>query len=191
MDRATNLFSLGYLVFRCFYLSRWSASRAMQVFAKQTADFSPERRFDVGRWALRRKLTVSLLCALLFCWAPSIGAQQVIVNGSVPLQFVSKSTLRAIFGMRMRNWPDDTPITVFVLASDAPVHTAFCKEILNMFPHQLQRAWDRLVYSGTGQAPIIVESLEEMAEKIGNTPGAVGYMDRAFIDGRVRALNIR
>lgn len=91
----------------------------------------------------------------------------------------------------MRNWPDNTPVTVFVLANDAPIHTTFCKEVLNMFPHQLQRAWDRLVYSGTGQAPIIVNSLEEMAEKIGNTPGAVGYMDRAFIDGRVRALNIR
>lgn len=93
--------------------------------------------------------------------------------------------------MRMRSWPDDSPITVFVLGNDDPIHTAFSKEQLNMFPHQLQRAWDRLVYSGTGQAPIVVKTLKEMAERVAATPGAVGYHRRELIDETLRVLRVQ
>lgn len=194
MDRAAIRFVFCQILFRCFFSSWGDASWARYGSAKQRADLSTASQlplFGLDRGAVRRMLVPSLLCALFLCWAPSLAAQQVVVNHNVPLQFVAKPTLRAIFGMRLRNWPDNTPITVFVLANDEPVHIAFCKDVLNMFPHQLQRAWDRLVYSGTGQAPIVVSSLQEMAEKVGTTPGAVGYLDRVFIDGRVHALNIR
>lgn len=93
--------------------------------------------------------------------------------------------------MRLRNWSDNTPITVFVLRNDDPLHTAFTKEVLNMFPHQLQRAWDRLVFSGTGQAPIVVNSMQEMAERVAATPGAVGYLERELIDERLRVLIVQ
>lgn len=93
--------------------------------------------------------------------------------------------------MRLRNWSDNTPITVFVLRNDDPVHTAFTKEVLNMFPHQLQRSWDRLVYSGTGQAPIVVNTLQEMADRVAATPGAVGYLKRDLIDDRLHVLIVQ
>lgn len=194
MDRATIQFIFCQLLFRNFISTKCSAWRANYAGAMQTAKrVSPEKPhfLAVDASALRGRFIPGILCVLLLCWAPSVPAQQVIVNQSVPLQFAAKSTLRAIFGMRLRNWPDNTPITVFVLANDQPVHVAFSKNVLNMFPHQLQRAWDRLVYSGTGQAPIVVGSLQEMAQKVGATPGAVGYMDRAFINGKVHVLNVR
>lgn len=192
MDRATIQFVF-YKKFRCCNWPWRGASRAKYASAKRIAGLTSASQivFATGRPGLRWRLVPALVYAVLLCWSPSLAAQQVVVNHSVPLQFVAKSTLRAIFGMRLRNWPDNTPITVFVLANDQPVHIAFCKDVLNMFPHQLQRAWDRLVYSGTGQAPIVVGSLQEMAEKVGTTPGAVGYMDQIFIDGRVHVLQVR
>lgn len=194
MDRATIQSIFCQLLFRSFISTKCGAWRARYADAMQTAQRVSARKphfFSVDASSLRRRFVPGALGVLLLCWTPSVPAQQVIVNQSVPLQFVAKSTLRAIFGMRLRNWPDNTPITVFVLTNDQPVHVAFSKNVLNMFPHQLQRAWDRLVYSGTGQAPVVVSSLQEMAEKVGATPGAVGYMDQAFINGRVHVLNVR
>ncbi|MCO6412443.1 MAG: hypothetical protein J5I92_06835 [Thiogranum sp.] len=105
-------------------------------------------------------------------------AQQVYVNPGVSQVPDDRQTLRAIFSMRLRQWPDGTPVTVFVLPTTHPVHVDFCKEVLGVFPHQLQRAWDRLVYSGTGQAPVEVDSLEEMRQRVQETPGAVGYVNK-------------
>ena len=104
---------------------------------------------------------------------------------------ISKNALRAIFGMRLRNWPDQTPARVFVLPDENPTHSAFSKQILNIYPHQLRLGWDRLVFSGTGQAPIEVASEDEMREKVAKTPGAIGYLRRSMVNDSVRILQIQ
>ncbi|MDE2366130.1 MAG: hypothetical protein KGM95_04270 [Betaproteobacteria bacterium] len=116
---------------------------------------------------------------------------EVIANSSVTEKTLSKSSLRAIFGMRQHAWPDGTAIRVFVLPDDAPLHAVFSKEKLNVFPYQLRSAWDRLVFSGTGQAPDTVNSPEEMLAKVASTPGAIGYLIKSKADGRVNVLQIK
>jgi ABC-type phosphate transport system substrate-binding protein len=116
---------------------------------------------------------------------------EVIANPSVTEKTLSKGSLRAIFGMRLHAWPDGTAIRVFVMPDDMPLHAAFSKEKLNVFPYQLRSAWDRLVFSGTGQAPDIVSSPEEMLARVASTPGAIGYLTKSKTDGRVNVLQIK
>jgi len=106
----------------------------------------------------------------------AVGEPAVVVNSNVPVADISGNGLRGIFGMRLRVWSDGTPIRVFVLPDSAPEHEAFAKRRLSIFPHQLRRAWDRLVYSGIGQAPIRVQDTDEMLSRIASTPGAIGYL---------------
>jgi ABC-type phosphate transport system substrate-binding protein len=93
--------------------------------------------------------------------------------------------------MRLRSWPSGKPIQVYVLRDTHPTHIRFCKQVLNIFPHQLRFAWDRQVYSGTGQAPREVESVEEMRAQVAATPGALGYLQRSRVDDSVRVLPIQ
>lgn len=93
--------------------------------------------------------------------------------------------------MHLKTWPDGTKIRVFVLPDDDPLHQIVSKEKLNVFPYQLRSTWDRLVFSGTGQAPTKVNSNEEMLNKIANTPGAIGYLWRANINENVNVLQIK
>lgn len=122
--------------------------------------------------------------------APLESGAEVVVNDGVNQQSLSVTTIRAIFGMRLRTWPGGMPIQVFVLYDDHPLHTRFCKEVLNIFPHQLRLAWDRLVFSGTGQAPYQVSSEQEMRIRIAATPGAIGYLGENMIDESVRVPTI-
>jgi ABC-type phosphate transport system substrate-binding protein len=113
------------------------------------------------------------------------GAAEIIVNASVPSAHYSRADTRAIFAMHLRIWPNGEPIKVFTLTDDDPVHKDFVKNNLNMFPHQFRRAWDRMIYSGTGIAPIQLDSEQEMVEKVMNTPNAIGYV-RKKPDGNVQ-----
>jgi hypothetical protein len=117
--------------------------------------------------------------------------QEVVVHPGVAVETVSRNEARAIFGMRLRNWPDGSRIAVFVLSDAAPTHVSFAKTQLGIFPHQLRRAWDRLVFSGTGQAPTEVRSEEEMRAKVSTVAGAIGYLRRESLNGTVRVLQIR
>ncbi len=114
----------------------------------------------------------------------------VIVHPGVAIDSLSRNELRAIFAMRRRIWPNGTPIQVFVLSDDRPLHQAFCKQILNIYPHQLRRIWDRGVFSGTGQAPIEVDTLEEMQSRIASTEGAIGYVDGSHLKASVKAVTV-
>lgn len=146
------------------------------------------------RYYLLRRNVLSLLRPLflgvtLFLNPDAAQAVEIIVNNSVPAARYSLDEVRAIFIMRLTQWPNGNPIQVFVLPDAHPVHKSFAKNKLNMFPHQLRSAWNRLVYSGTGVAPTQVLSQEAMLQAISNTPNAIGYLDSKPDNAKVHLLD--
>lgn len=142
-----------------------------------------------------------LMCLLVFgalgpvvstASAEEVSADQMVViaHPSVNKDIIARRTLRAIFGMRMRNWSDGESITVFVLDDRDPSHMHFCESNLGMLPYNLRRHWDRLIFSGTGRAPIRVSTAEEMISLVRSTPGAIGYVREDMADDSVAVLQI-
>jgi hypothetical protein len=136
------------------------------------------------------KSTTRLLLLLFLLAAATAGAVELVANRSVTTSSLSPSQVRAIFNMRLLQWPDGTPIRVFVLPDRNPVHRRFCKEYLGVFPHQLRYAWNRRVYSGMGQSPQQVDDVQEMHDRIAETPGAIGYLPEDLIDDSVRRIEM-
>ncbi|MCU7844644.1 MAG: substrate-binding domain-containing protein [Candidatus Thiodiazotropha sp. (ex Monitilora ramsayi)] len=128
--------------------------------------------------------------ALLLCLTAPLGAVDLVVNESVPLDTLSRSAVRSIFSMRTTSWPDGKPIQVFVMGDRTELHATFSKEILGVFPHQLRRAWNRQIFTGTGQAPAKVETEREMLDRITNTPGAIGYISEELINEQIRKIAV-
>lgn len=139
-------------------------------------------------WSRQTLLACILLIGLTI--APAAFAQRVVVNPSVPVQTLDKSTLRAIMSMRLHAWGDGKPIRVFVLGDKNPLHQRFTREVLGLYPHRLRRAWDRLVYAGIGQAPTEVSDEQEMRQMVATTPGAIGYLEKDMIDDSVREITV-
>lgn len=134
----------------------------------------------------------TLLLGLVSTTGHAIELQAVVVavNPKVVIETLSRNELRAIFAMRRRVWPDGTPIRVFVLPDDHPFHWTFCKKILRVYPYQLRRIWDRNVFSGTGPAPVEVETLGEMHRRISEVSGAIGYLSPEWVDSRVKIVEV-
>ncbi|MCG6967659.1 MAG: hypothetical protein LJE59_14240 [Chromatiaceae bacterium] len=122
---------------------------------------------------------------------PASADPMLVAHPAVDTHEVSLNTTRLIFSMQLGQWPDGTPVRVFVLADDSQVHRAFSKDLLSLYPRQLRRVWDRQLYSGTGQAPETVADEGEMRSKVGSTPGAIGYLSSETIDDTVQVLTIR
>ena len=114
-----------------------------------------------------------------------------VVNQNSPQKNISRNGISAIFKMRLRHWQDGSAITVFVLQDDDFLHKLFCKQVLNVFPHQMRRGWNKLVFSGTGQAPVQVKDKQEMIERLNSTPGGVGYLVADDIRDSIRILEIQ
>lgn len=90
---------------------------------------------------------------------------------------LSRDELREIFFGRRSQWPDGEPMRVFVLPDQHPLHIRFAKDVLGVYPYQLRSAWDRMVFSGTGVPPAVVESVEQMQIQIEQMSGSIGYLE--------------
>ena len=121
-----------------------------------------------------RLLATWMLVLYLFC-AHSTAAQ-VIVNDSAIDFPLPAQELRLIFSMQKVFWPDGQKIQVYILSPNSELHKEFCVQQLDMMPYMLQRRWDRLVYSGTGERPIILRSEAEMRQVVSATTGSIGYI---------------
>ncbi|MBT2774705.1 hypothetical protein J7J47_20970 [Halomonas sp. ISL-60] len=145
------------------------------------------------RLALLAVTTLILLVGITFAATNAIAREAplyLVAHPDVATRLLNRDTTRAIFAMRQRTWPDGQAVRVFVLSNSHPVHARFAKEQLAVYPHQLQLAWDRMVFSGTGQAPDRVSDQAEMHEQVATTPGAIGYLEREYLDDSVQVISM-
>jgi|TARA_R110002111_G_scaffold6398_1_gene27961 ABC-type phosphate transport system substrate-binding protein len=137
-------------------------------------------------------LIIGLGCLLFVAFSVSsqVPVVQVVVNPSVESTDISVEQIRRIFSMRQTTWPNDQTITVYVLANQHQTHQVFSTKVLGMFPYQLDRIWNKLVYSGLGEEPIKVQSEQEMLERVSQMPGAIGYVMQQVNGNNVNVLKV-
>lgn len=141
-----------------------------------------------SRWSRSRPVVLLALLSSLWVPVPSLaGSVQIIVNPAEASAPIDRTVLRAIFTMRLRQWPDGTPVRVFVLPDRDEATALFCREQLGTYPYVMRSTWDRMVFTGTGLAPTVVDSEREMRERVRTTPGAIGYVRSADTSDRRRS----
>ncbi|MEP1446429.1 MAG: substrate-binding domain-containing protein [Paraglaciecola sp.] len=139
-------------------------------------------------------LALLVFSSCLLFVAFSVGSQvpevKVVVNPSVDPKDLSVEQIRRIFSMRQTTWSNDQTITVYVLANQHQTHQVFSTQVLGMFPYQLDRIWNKLVYSGLGEEPIKLQSEEEMLERVSQKPGAIGYVAQPINVDKINVIKV-
>ncbi|GAB6071002.1 hypothetical protein JCM30760_20990 [Thiomicrorhabdus hydrogeniphila] len=136
-------------------------------------------------------LQVSLL--LLLMWlgiSTSYAGTVVIVNPSVKTKEISPQSLGRIYAMQIKNWSDGQPVKVFTFPSNSKFHHQFVITQMKLQPHLLERLWNRLIFTGTGRTPTVVNNSQEMIQKVKETPGAIGYVTDSDVSSDVNVLVI-
>ena len=129
-----------------------------------------------------------ILGALLAVVQTALSAPKVVLNQSVELTSLDSAYLNQIFAMQIRKWPDGQAIQVFILPSTSTLHRKFVIDRLQIQAHQLDRIWNRMLFTGTGKAPTMVESEDAMLKMIQTTPGAIGYVSEDYPADDVKVL---
>lgn len=124
-----------------------------------------------------RKFSAVGIC-LVFWLGVIVPAKAIVViaNASVAVDTLTISQLRRIYAIRYHHWPDNQQIHVFSYSSEQSIFQQFCQQKIAIFPYQLEKVWDKLLFSGMGVPPITVFSEQEMLNAVSKTPGAIGYL---------------
>jgi hypothetical protein len=138
----------------------------------------------------RRRWNLAGACLLIALAPIPALTQELIANQEAGVTALTRNEVRLYFTLAVQQWPNRHPVRVFVLPDEHPLHVAFAKSTLGLFPRQLRQVWDRQVFSGTGQAPTTVADEAEMIRRVATTPGAVGYTWSDPRDQRMRTLEV-
>lgn len=98
--------------------------------------------------------------------------------------------LGRVYAMQIKQWQSGVPVKVFTRSPKSDLHREFVISKLKIQPHQLERYWNRLIFTGTGRSPTVVDSEQEMIEMIINTPGAIGYISEKRLLGNLKVIQV-
>jgi len=103
-------------------------------------------------------------------------AFKVVTHSSASFDSMNAKDLRSIFLKRKSRLPDGKRAIPVDLKLDTEVRQAFCKQILEKNPAQVESYWNGQVFSGKASPPPELQTDQEVLQFVRTNPGAIGYV---------------
>lgn len=138
---------------------------------------------------MNRKHIGSLLVATLaFIAAPAAAEVVVIVNPKNPAASLSAEQVAQIYLGRAGSFPGGGAATPLDIKEGAALRDEFYAKVTDKNPGQVKSYWSKQMFSGKGSPPRELASAAEIRRAVAADPGAIGYIDRAALDGSVKEV---
>lgn len=131
----------------------------------------------------------SIICCLTLLTIGSVYAEVVIiVHPDNPLDEIGKEQARNIFLGKSKEFQSGE---IAVPIDQEPGNDArgeFRESVLGRTESQLKAYWSRLIFTGKGRPPKMVEDSEEVILLISENPNFIGYIHREEIVDSVKVI---
>jgi ABC-type phosphate transport system substrate-binding protein len=127
---------------------------------------------------LMTKYFAALLLAVMFGAAQ---AEIVVVSGpngdALDKDQLANLYLGKTFNRKLIDLPEGNAL-----------RTDFYKKAVDREPAQVKAVWARVVFTGKGQAPLMLPDADSIKKAVATDPKAIGYIDKSQVDGTVKVL---
>ncbi|WP_153115558.1 type 2 periplasmic-binding domain-containing protein [Rhodocyclus tenuis] len=139
---------------------------------------------------MARRLLPLLLClgALLLPARECLAELVVIANAKSGVERLGREEVVNIFLGRFRQLPSGMTALPADLPAGSAEKEAFYRLLVNKDLADINAYWARLVFSGRTSPPRQMRGEADLLRFVSETPGAVGYLERAHLDSRVRVV---
>ncbi len=128
---------------------------------------------------------VFLLACLLLSGIAS--AEIAVIVHPSNANALDKTAITRIYTGKAKSFPNGEQ-AVPVNQADGPTTDAFNKSVLNKSTNQLRAYWSKLIFTGKGAPPKVVNSEAEVMELVSSNPNIIGYVDAASVNGSVKVV---
>lgn len=126
-----------------------------------------------------------LIAGLIASTGSAVAGIVVIVNKANTT--ASKEMISKLYTGATKSWSDGAQAKLIDL-SDESKREAFYQEYTGRNAGAIKSAWARIVFSGRGVPPKVLDSDAEVISEVAKDKNAVGYVDQSSLDGSVRVV---
>lgn len=139
------------------------------------------------------KLTMKLLrvflsLILLSCCLSSRADIIVIGNVANGIEKLSKDEVINLYMGKNRRLSSGINAIPLDLAAPNEEKAQFYQLLVHRSLPEINSYWARLTFSGQGSPPLQIASVEEILRMVSSNKGAVAYIDRKYLDKRVKLI---
>jgi ABC-type phosphate transport system substrate-binding protein len=121
----------------------------------------------------------------------SEAAARVIVHPDVDVAALTQAEIARIYLGKKTFWDSGDRISPTLLDEESPLTASFIEESLKKTVRQYRAYWKRHLFSGQGTAPKTFNSSKQVADFVAANPGAIGIVDPAYADDRVKVVELQ
>jgi ABC-type phosphate transport system substrate-binding protein len=114
----------------------------------------------------------------------------LVSNKSTPVSALSQSDLVKLCKAQTTRWPDGKPVTFIMRAPSAPQMRMFLERVYGMSESQVVELIASANHGRTHPAILVVESDEELVNRVASMPGAIGVVDVYSINSAVVVVRV-
>ena len=127
-----------------------------------------------------KRALIQTLAGLALCAAASAQAQVVVMNASA-----TALTADQVSNIFLGRSPEFKPVD---LPESNALRATFYKKATDRDVAQVKAVWSRLVFSGKATPPTEVADAAAVKAAVKADPKAIGYIDKAAVDGSVKVV---
>ncbi len=127
------------------------------------------------------KLILVILCVCSFGRA-AMAQISVVANKSVPVDTLAQAELYQLFAGDREYWNSEMRVVIVDLAQKGDVRDSFYV-FLGKTSSRMRSIWLKRKLTGEGELPISVDSEDLLLKTVAETPGAIGFLSDASVNG--------
>ena len=139
-------------------------------------------------YTIRDCLTLVLLLAVSTLASTAQADVVVIVSAKSHITSLTREQTAKIFLGKASNFPDDSDALPIDQAEGSAIRDEFYSKVVHKSPSQLTAYWAKVIFTGDGRPPAILESNLNVKKAVAKNPNAIGYIDKSDVDKSVRVI---
>ncbi|MGC2165780.1 MAG: phosphate ABC transporter substrate-binding protein [Gallionella sp.] len=112
----------------------------------------------------------------------------VIVSAESPITKLSNAQINRIFLGKVDSYPDQRTATPIDQPEGREIRDEFYDKIIHKAPSQVSAYWARVIFTGDGRPPRLVDGDIAVRQAVAADPSAIGYIDGSKVDRSVRII---
>lgn len=134
--------------------------------------------------------TLSLLLAFV-AGASAQSNTAVIVNPGVGVTAITQAEIARVYLGKKTFWESGARIAPALRDEKSSFTESFLEESVRTTVRQYRAYWKKRLFSGQGTAPKTFASSRQVVDYVANTPGAIGVVEKAAVDDRVKIIELQ
>ena len=134
------------------------------------------------------KLFTQVVLIGLLGWVPFSFAELAIIVHKSNTDTIAADHLQMLFLGKTKGFPTAGRAVPLDLPENHPIRAAFLKNVAKKSQSQFTAYWAKLMFTGKGVPPKVVDSETDMITLVSKNPSIIGYVDAASVTPDVRVV---